>query len=218
MRSHTVQYAIPGSAILRMCRPTLSSFPSSSPTFSDGHNSQFHAFVMFSLNGSPRSTTICFEAMLDVKPHNALRSLFRKPVNVSSIARSATAVWSETDLKYFFGFRFFSAEIFFKSGNTVHERPEIPLTHKLPLQFYCQAPGITGHCWDWPAQCQYTVTGWDRKFYQQTFISVWQHIKVSEQIHPWDTLACYWDVQQPTTISPLQPVQNTCQFSLGKQL
>ena len=28
--------------------------------------------------------------------------------------------------------------------------------------------------------------------------SVWQHVKFSEQIRPWDTLACCWDVKQPT--------------------
>ena len=26
---------------------------------------------------------------------------------------------------------------------------------------------------------------------------MWQHIKLSVQIRPWDTLACYWDVKQP---------------------
>ena len=31
-----------------------------------------------------------------------------------------------------------------------------------------------------------------------TSISVWQHVKLSEQIRPWDTLACYWDIKQPT--------------------
>ena len=31
-----------------------------------------------------------------------------------------------------------------------------------------------------------------------TSISVWQHVKLSEQIHPRDTLACCWDVKQPT--------------------
>ena len=31
-----------------------------------------------------------------------------------------------------------------------------------------------------------------------TSISVWQHIKLSEQICPWNTLACCWDVKQPT--------------------
>ena len=118
MRSHTVQYAIPGSAILRMCRPTLSSFPSSSPTFSDGHNSQFHAFFMFSLNGSPRSTTICLEAMLDVKPHNALRTPFPeagKCILDSSPRYSCakTRRRSETDPKFFGGFRFFFGGNFF---------------------------------------------------------------------------------------------------------
>ena len=29
-------------------------------------------------------------------------------------------------------------------------------------------------------------------------ISVWQYVQLSEQIRPWDTLACYWDVKQPT--------------------
>ena len=31
-----------------------------------------------------------------------------------------------------------------------------------------------------------------------TSISVLQHVKLSEQIRPWDTLACCWDVKQPT--------------------
>ena len=131
MRPHTVQYAIPGSAILRMCRPTLSFFPSSSPTSSDGHNSQFHAFFqkMFSLDGSPRSTTTCLEAMLDVKPHNALRKPFPEAGKCfldSSLRYSCakTRRRSETDLKYFFGFRFFFSGIFFffLSGNTVGEK------------------------------------------------------------------------------------------------
>ena len=26
---------------------------------------------------------------------------------------------------------------------------------------------------------------------------MWQHVKLSEQIRPWDTLACCWDVKQP---------------------
>ena len=31
-----------------------------------------------------------------------------------------------------------------------------------------------------------------------TSVSVWQHVNLSEQIRPWDTLACCWDVRQPT--------------------
>ena len=118
MRSHTVQYAIPGSAILWMCRPTLSFFPSSSPTSSDGHNSQFHPFFMFSLDGSPRSTTACLEAMLDVKPHNALLTPFPEAgkciLNSSLRYRCVkTRRRSETDLKYFFGFQYFFWRNFF---------------------------------------------------------------------------------------------------------
>ena len=30
------------------------------------------------------------------------------------------------------------------------------------------------------------------------FYSVWQHIKLSEQTRPWGTLACCWDIKQPT--------------------
>ena len=131
MRSHAVQYAIPGSAILRMCRPALSFFPSSSPTSSDGHNSQFHAFffnqLMFSLNGSPRSTTTCLEAMLDVKPHNALRTPFPeagKCILDSSLRYSCakTRRRTKTDLKYFFGFRFFFRWKFFLRRNMVGEK------------------------------------------------------------------------------------------------
>ena len=37
-----------------------------------------------------------------------------------------------------------------------------------------------------------TGTGWPG-------VSIlWQHVKLSEQIRPWDTLACGWDLKQPT--------------------
>ena len=36
------------------------------------------------------------------------------------------------------------------------------------------------------------------KVWSATSISVWQHVKLSEQICSWDTLACCWDVKQPT--------------------
>ena len=38
-----------------------------------------------------------------------------------------------------------------------------------------------------------------------TSISVWQHVKLSEQIRPWHTLACCWDVKQPTNKQILAP-------------
>ena len=30
---------------------------------------------------------------------------------------------------------------------------------------------------------------------------MWQHVELSEQIRPWDTLACCWDVKQPSNKS-----------------
>ena len=38
------------------------------------------------------------------------------------------------------------------------------------------------------------------------FYLVWQHVKLSEQIHPWDTIACCWDVKQPTNNNILTAV------------
>ena len=46
-------------------------------------------------------------------------------------------------------------------------------------------PGAWRQCWDWLAQCQYTVTGWDGKFDLITSVFVWQHVNFSEQIRPW---------------------------------
>ena len=36
------------------------------------------------------------------------------------------------------------------------------------------------------------------KVWSAASISVWQHVKLSVQIRPWDTLACCWDKKQPT--------------------
>ena len=36
------------------------------------------------------------------------------------------------------------------------------------------------------------------KVWSATVISVWQHVKLSKQIRPWDTLTCCWDIKQPT--------------------
>ena len=50
-------------------------------------------------------------------------------------------------------------------------------------------------------------TGWpgvsilwlgEEEVWSATSISVWQHVKLPEQICPWDTLAYCWDVKQPT--------------------
>ena len=37
---------------------------------------------------------------------------------------------------------------------------------------------------------------------------MWQHVKLSEQIRPWDTQACCWDVKQPTTSQPANQPTN----------
>ena len=46
--------------------------------------------------------------------------------------------------------------------------------------------------WDW--------VRW--KVWTATSISMWQRVKLSEQIHPWDTLACCWDAKQQTNPLP----------------
>ena len=88
---------------------------------------------MFSLNGSPRSITICLEAMLDVKPHNALRTPFPeagKCILDSSLRYSCAKMrrQSEMDLKYFFGFRFFYRRKFFLKAETRSEKSGNPLS------------------------------------------------------------------------------------------
>ena len=72
-----------------------------------------------------------------------------------------------------------------------------------PFQWLpCQAPGV-----------KWSVLGlvglvsvycdWVRwKIWSATSVKVWQHVKLSQQIHPWDTLACCWDVKQQTNKSP----------------
>ena len=63
---------------------------------------------------------------------------------------------------------------------------------------------IQGQCLDWLAWCQYIVTGRDRKFDLQ-LLSLWQHVQLSEQICPWDALACCWDIKQLTNNKNYSP-------------
>ena len=44
------------------------------------------------------------------------------------------------------------------------------------------------------------------KVWSATSIWVWQHVKLSEQIHPWDTLVCCWVTKQPTN----KPLLSVC--------
>ena len=62
----------------------------------------------------------------------------------------------------------------------------------------CQAPGVIGSALGLVGPVS-VYCDWVRwKVWSATCISVWQHVKLSEQIRPWDTLACCWDVKQPT--------------------
>ena len=75
----------------------------------------------------------------------------------------------------------------------------IPVTYKLALQWLpCQAPGVTGSALRvvGPVSVYCDWVRW--KVWSATSISVWQHVKLSVQIRPWDTLPCCWDIKQPT--------------------
>ena len=79
----------------------------------------------------------------------------------------------------------------------------IPVTSKLALQWLpCPATGVIGSALGLVGPVS-VYCDWVRwKVWSATSISVWQHVKLSEQIRPWDTLACCWDVKQPTNQSP----------------
>ena len=88
------------------------------------------------------------------------------------------------------------------------------MTKKLALQWLpCQAPGVIGSVLG--LVCLVSVyCDWVRwKVGSATYISVWQHVNLSEQIRPRDALACCWDVKQPTN------KQTVCEnlFAVQKQ-
>ena len=75
----------------------------------------------------------------------------------------------------------------------------MPVTSKLALQWLpCQAPGVIGSMLGLVSLVS-VYCDWVRlKVWSATSISVWQHVKLSGQICPWDALACCWDVKQTT--------------------
>ena len=79
----------------------------------------------------------------------------------------------------------------------------IPVTWKLALQWLpCQTPGVTGSALGLAGKVS-VYCDWVRwKVWSAISISVWQHVKLSERIRPGDTLACCWDVKQPTNNTP----------------
>ena len=62
----------------------------------------------------------------------------------------------------------------------------------------CQAPNVirSAHGLLGPVSVYCDWVRW--KVGSATSISVWQHVKLSSEIRPRDTLACCWDVKQPT--------------------
>ena len=73
------------------------------------------------------------------------------------------------------------------------------MTQKLALQWLpCQAPGVIWSALGLvgPVSLYCDWVRW--KVWSAASMSVWQHVKLSEQIRPCDTLACCWDVKQPT--------------------
>ena len=73
------------------------------------------------------------------------------------------------------------------------------MTSKWALQCLpCQAPGDIGSALGLVGSVSVNCDWVRWKIGSATSISMWQHVKLSEQIHPWDTLACCWDVKQPT--------------------
>ena len=69
---------------------------------------------------------------------------------------------------------------------------------KVVLQWLpCQAPVVTGSALRLVGPVS-VYCDWVRwKVWSAAFISVWQHVRLSEQIRPWDVLACWWDVKHP---------------------
>ena len=55
-------------------------------------------------------------------------------------------------------------------------------------------------CW-WGFVCMFVIVR--LQVWCVASVSVWQHIQLPEQICLWDTLACCWDMKQPTKANPL---------------
>ena len=83
---------------------------------------------------------------------------------------------------------------------------------KLALQWLpCQEPGGIGSVLGLVGSVS-VYCDWVRwKVWSATSTSVWQHIKLSEQICPRDTLACCWDVEQASN----QPTNTKSRFILS---
>ena len=87
--------------------------------------------------------------------------------------------------------------------------PPPPPSHPIPIESYqwlknmalqwlsWNAPGVIGSVLGLvgPVSVYCDLVRW--KVWSATSVSVWLHVILSEQIRPWDTPACCWDVKQP---------------------
>ena len=80
----------------------------------------------------------------------------------------------------------FSAGFFFRSNHTSDLKMCIPVATL--LGDVVSGTGWTGVCMLWLGEVESWICN----------SSVWQHVELCEQIRPWDTLACCWNVEQPT--------------------
>ena len=64
---------------------------------------------------------------------------------------------------------------------------------------------------------QYTVSGWDSSLVCR-FCPVWQHLKLSEQIHPWDTLLMVlrFQIRNKKTTASWLPIPSSPKFWNGE--
>ena len=102
------------------------------------------------------------------------------------------------------------ARIFSGSSHTSDLKMGFPVATRQAPDIIASALGLVGlvsvYC-DW--------VRW--KVWYATSTSVWQHIKLSEQIRPWDTLACCWDIKQPTN-SNISHQSLRCEWQLWKHM
>ena len=69
----------------------------------------------------------------------------------------------------------------------------------------CKAPGIIGSVLGLVGLLLVYCDWVRHKVWSITSISVWQYANLSEQIRPWDHVACCWDAKQPTNTKGIWP-------------
>ena len=98
----------------------------------------------------------------------------------------------------------------------------IPWTRTLVLQWLpCQASGNTGSALGLVGLVSVYCDWVRKKVWSATSVSVWQHVQMSEQIRPWNTLSCCRDCKQqqlcgPVVRRPLQYLEMGDCFSIWR--